>query len=82
MTDSSEREKRKAHWGTRFSGWLVEKTPLAWTLAMQLVLTFSISFFLGTGFVAWRFGFNILVRFVSQPQSHWLDCLSTGLDVS
>ena len=63
MTDSSEREKRKAHWGTRLSGWLVEKTPLAWTLAMQLVLILSISFFLGTGFVAWLFGFNILVSF-------------------
>ena len=35
MTDSSEREKRKAHWGTRLSGWLVEKTPLAWTLAIE-----------------------------------------------
>ena len=63
MTDSSERERRKSHWGTRLSGWLVEKTPLAWTLAMQLGLTLSISFFLGTGFVARLFGFNILVSF-------------------
>jgi len=69
MTDPSERERRKAHWGTRSAGWLVEKMPLAWTLAMQLVLTISISFFLGTGFVAWLFGINILLSF----------CISTAI---
>jgi hypothetical protein len=69
MTDPSERERRKSRWETRFAGWLVEKTPLAWTLAKQLVLTISISLFLGTGFVAWLFGFNILVSF----------CISTAI---
>jgi hypothetical protein len=63
MTDVSERERRKVRWETRFAGWLVEKAPFVWTLGKQLVLAFSTSLFLGTGFLALLFGFNILVSF-------------------